>query len=61
VTQDTKEKVLSTELVYFTLWFMVALATAWDIKRNQRFMQESLRRIEESAENIARFLGSNRQ
>jgi hypothetical protein len=52
---------MNAELGYFTLWFMVALATVWDIKRNQRFMQESLRRIEESAENIARFLGSNRQ
>jgi hypothetical protein len=49
------------DLLYFSLWFMVALATLWDIKRNQRYMQQSLERIEQAAENIARYLGSDRQ
>ena len=41
------------ELVYFTLWFMVAVATVWDIRRAQQAAQQSLERIEASAERIA--------
>ena len=49
------------DVVYFTLWFLVTLATLWDIRQSQRFMQRSLERIEASALDIARFLGSDRR
>lgn len=52
---------MSHELLYFTFWFAVTVATMWYIRRTHRFMQESLRRIEESAEHIARFLGADRR
>jgi hypothetical protein len=41
------------DLIYFTLWFMVALATLWDIRRGQRQSQAILERVEASAERIA--------
>jgi len=55
------------ELVYFTLWFMVTVATIWDIRRTQlrsqailehvaemvRESRASTERIEQSAERIA--------
>jgi hypothetical protein len=49
------------DMVYCTLWVLVALATAWDITRNQRYMQQSLERIEASAADIARALGTDRR
>jgi hypothetical protein len=49
------------DIVYFTLWFMVALATLWDIRRSQRFHQQSLERIDAAARDIARFLGTDRR
>jgi len=44
----------------YVLWFTVALATAWAIHRTHRFMRGSQRRIEEYAEDIARYLASER-
>jgi len=41
------------ELVYFTLWFMVTVATIWDIRRTQLQSQEIVREIHASAERIA--------
>lgn len=41
------------DIVYFTLWFMVAVATLWDIRRGQRITQGIVERIEASAERIA--------
>ena len=40
------------DLVYFTLWFFVALATLWDIRRGQRITQGIVERIEATAERI---------
>jgi hypothetical protein len=44
---------MTQELVYYSLWFMLTLATIWDIRRTQRQMQASVERIEASAERIA--------
>jgi len=48
------------DLVYFTLWFMVTVATIWDLRRTQlqsqtimRDVAASVERIEASAERIA--------
>ena len=41
------------EPVYFTLWFMVTVATIWDMRRTELRSQAILERIEESAERIA--------
>jgi hypothetical protein len=41
------------DIVYFTLWFMVTMATLWDIRRGQRITQGIVERIEASAERIA--------
>ena len=49
------------DILYFTLWFMLTLATLWDIRKSQRYMQQSLERIEASAADIARYLGSDRR
>ena len=40
------------ELVYFTLWFMVTVATIWDIRRAQLQSQAIIRDIHVSAERI---------
>jgi len=48
------------DLVYFTLWFIVTVATIWDLRRTQlqsqtimRDVAASVERIEASAERIA--------
>jgi hypothetical protein len=46
-----------TEALYFSLWFMVTLASLWDMRRTHRFMQASLEHIEQTAQEIARLLG----
>jgi hypothetical protein len=40
------------DLIYVTLWFMVTLATVWDIRRTQLRSQAILERVEASAERI---------
>jgi hypothetical protein len=51
---------MRVDLVYFTLWFMVTVATIWDLRRTQlqsqtimRDVAASVERIEASAERIA--------
>ena len=41
------------DVIYVTLWFMVTLATLWDIRRTHLQSQAILERIEASAERIA--------
>jgi hypothetical protein len=41
------------ELVYFTLWFAVTVASIWDMRRTQLRSQAILERVEASAERIA--------
>ena len=41
------------ELVSFSLWFMLTLASIWDMRRTQLRSQAILERIEESNERIA--------
>jgi hypothetical protein len=48
-----RQEAMTQELVYYSLWFMLTLATIWDIRRTQRQMQASVERIEASAERIA--------
>ena len=52
---------MSHELLYFTLWFMVTVASLWDMRRTHRYMQASLERIEAMGREISQFLGSNRR
>jgi hypothetical protein len=51
---------MGMKFLYFT-WFMITLATLWDIRRTHRFMQVSLEHIEQAARDITRYLGSERQ
>ncbi len=52
---------MSMELLYFTLLFMVTMASLWDMRRTHRFMQASLERIDQASREIAQFLGSDRR
>ena len=52
---------MTVELLYCTLWFMVTLASLWDMRRTHRFMQASLERIEQTARDSAQFLGTERR
>ncbi len=52
---------MTHEVLYFTLWLMVTVATLWDIRRTQRYMRASEERMEQAAREIAQFLGSDRR
>jgi hypothetical protein len=52
---------MTAELVYFSLWFLVTVASLWDMRRTHRYMQASLERIEHRGRAIAEFLDRDRR
>ncbi len=51
---------MTHEALYFTLWFLVTVASLWDMRRTHRYMQASLERIEQMGKEISQFLGTER-